>query len=174
MRDIDEFKAALAIDRYSLDTCITEQVILFSEVSEETVDALARRDTAKKHMEEMYADVSLRIRQEAVDEGKKMTEGLVKENVLVSVDYIEAQDAYFEIKNQADHWSALKEAFMQRSYMIREMGALYVAGYFAEITVKGPDTEEAVLKQARERAKEARRPIPERKRNRLKPRKSKK
>lgn len=174
MRDIDEFKAALAIDRYSLDTCIADQVILFSEVSEQTVAALAVRDTSKKQMEEMYADVSLRIRQEAADEGRKMTEGLVKENVLVSVDYAEAQDAYFEKKNLADHWTALKETFMQRSYMIREMGALYVAGYFAEITVKGPDTEEAVLKQAREKAASSRKAKPERTRNRLKTRKSSK
>ena len=174
MKDLDEYKSSLAIDRYSLDTCIQNQVILFSEVSEETVAAMARRDTAKKFAEEVLANISLTVRQNAVDEGRKMTEGLVKETVAVDEEVIDAQTAYLEAKGESDHWTALKEAYMQRSYMIREMGALYVAGYFAEITVKGPDTEEAVHKQAREKASKARRSKPERKRSRLQTRKSSK
>ena len=174
MKDIDEYKAALAIDRFSLDTCIQEQVILFSEVSEEAVTAIARRDTAKKAVDETLAETSLLVRQDALDEGRKMTEGLVKETVAMQENVMNAQSAYLEAKTESDHWAALKEAYMQRSYMIREMGALYVAGYFAEITVKGPDSEEAILKQAKEKAQDSRRSKPDRKRNRLKTRKTSK
>ena len=157
--DLDKYKANLAIDKNSLDTCIQEQVILYSEVSEHYINALAIRDTKKKEMEEQYAFTCLQIRQDAANEGRKITEAGIKEHALTDDEYLASVGAHLVAKTNTDYWASLKEAYSQRSHMIKELAGLYVAGYFSDLTIKSEHPEEVSNSERRAKLTQHRRPL---------------
>jgi hypothetical protein len=68
-----------------------------------------------------------------------------------------AYDTYILAKTRADTLQALKDAFQQRSYMLRELASLYVSSYYDESSVKGTGkTDKMIYDRQRERMAEAR------------------
>lgn len=153
----EQFVESLAFDKHNLDAAILHHSELYFAVSEAYAQAASLRDEAKKLMEESYARNSLRIREQASEEGKKLTEDLVKQLTLLDDDYKEDTTKYLKAKLDADLWGALKESYSSRGYMIKEIAELWKASYFATEAVKGPAVEELEYEANRATAAKKRR-----------------
>lgn len=136
----EQLKEQLAFSEHALDEAVLHHSQLYFTVCEEYTIACSIRDDAKKNMEESYAQNSLRIRDQALEENKKLTEDLVKQLTSLDRDYKEACKKYLSAKLEADLWGSLKEAYNTRGYMIREMAELWRASYFATSSINQPNT----------------------------------
>lgn len=126
----DQLTEALKFNKHDLDTAIIQHSELFHRASETVAYWQSVRDEAKKKMEESYAKNSLSIRDETNKDGRKITEDAVKQLTLLDEDYQAVINFYLKAKYEADRWSALKDAFSSRGYMIKEIAELWKASYF--------------------------------------------
>jgi len=156
--DVDEYHANLAIDKDDLERCLMEQSESFYHVARESVYAVARRDAAKYDMESLEALLGQQIRLEAAEDKVKLTEGAVAERLAILPDIQKVNKQYLEEKAHAEAWVALKEAFQQRSFMLRELVALRLRQHYDIAMEHGSGQTRAALGDAAvERVREARR-----------------
>lgn len=134
---IQEAKDGLRIDKDDLDSAIVKQSVLFYNVSQELVSAKELRDQAKDEMERVESGVSSDFRTELSDKKEKVTEARLRELVLNDSEFQDARTVYLMMRNKVDSWESLKEAYSQRSFMIRELAHLWSANYYGDITVSG-------------------------------------
>lgn len=125
----------LQIDQYNLDQELLEQASKFYEVSEQFTRTSSLRDEAYEQIKELDAELNTSIRQEYIDSGTKFTEAQISSQVISHQDHKEAYRAYLNYKAKADELQSLKDAYIQRSYMLRDLVQLYIAGYFADKSV---------------------------------------
>jgi len=119
----------LAINENRLDQALIEQPELYRKVAEAHVSALADRDAAKLYLDEKEAAVSLEIRDSLKDEGGRPTEGRIAQLMQNDPAIQKAQRKLLDRRRTADLWLALKEAYHQRSFMLRELVAIRLAEY---------------------------------------------
>lgn len=127
MAMLEHWKQFLQIDKNDLDLCLVEQPEVYYHVSEELVKANAHRDAAKLELEELQAQKDKEIRENALKLEEKLTETAIQNKLRTLPVIKEAQADFLEKRQTADQWSALKEAFSQRSFMLRELVALVIA-----------------------------------------------
>lgn len=158
---INEFKESLIIDKYNLEEAVQTQATLYFAVSDALAQEISKRDAYKKAMEEVYAMASLEFRQESAKQGVKMTEDQIKQSALLDKAYQTLQNDYLSQRLLCDRLSALKEAFSNRGYMIRDLVSLWIAGYFSDNAVKADEkiVESVRYDIARQAISEKRRPI---------------
>lgn len=137
MRKLEDFEGCLEIDETNLDQELMRQPATMQEISLCYAEAVSIRDAGKQELERTYAEVSLQVREDFADSGRKVTEDLVLQTTLASDEYVAAQKDYLDAKLECDQWSGLKEAFIQRSFMLRDLVQLYIAGYFTDSAIKG-------------------------------------
>lgn len=128
-------ESKLIIDRNDLDTALLEQCQLFYDVSTALVEATAERDATKEELERTYAKVSHEIRSAHSGE-KKPTEGLIDSQIRLDEQYQMVSNQYLVTVENAAMLMALKQAYEQRSYMLKEMVQLYMVGYFGDVVPK--------------------------------------
>lgn len=155
---IDDLKKYLEIDKSSLDSEIERQPMLFYQVCEMYTEAALLRDQAKEELASVDAELDSHHRSRLTKGAEgRVTEGQIKTWVQTDLKHEKAFDAYISAKAKADTLEALKDAFKQRSYMLRELASLYVASYFESSSVQGTDsTDTATYKLRRKRIAEAR------------------
>ena len=143
--NLAEFRKYLLIDKLALDTEIVRQPSLFFEVSEAFAEAVALRDAAKEELANVDADLDSKARK-----GKeKITEGQVKSFINASEDHTDCVATWLDAKKEADRLGALKEAFHQRSYMLRDLVSLHNANYFEETSVRSNASQDSLVYNAR-------------------------
>lgn len=133
---ISDLEEGLLIDEHALDEALQMQPDLFYQVTRTLASLISRRDAAKQNKEDTEARVDAKIRHDAAVSEEKMTEKQVESEKRLSKDVRAAMDQLASLNEQVGRWSALKEAFMQRSYVLKSMCDLYVAGYF-EANISG-------------------------------------
>ena len=149
--NIEEFRSYLEIDKTALDDVVTQQPMLFYKVSEAFVRAASERDALKERLAIVDAELDSEIREKLEAEEIKITETNVKSKVQTHKRHETAFKSYIKAKEQADVLQALKEAFHQRSFMIRDLCSLYVANFFEEGSVKGNNQTDNVQYRERRR-----------------------
>jgi hypothetical protein len=92
MADIEDFKNYLAIDQNNLDEELIQHATIYFKVAEEAVIAASNRDSKKEDLAETDAWVDGTIRK--LGEKQKLTEGAIKNQVILNGDHQEAQVAY--------------------------------------------------------------------------------
>ena len=153
--DLIAFHEYLKINKHNLDEEIVRQAELFGEIGDAYVDAAAQRDAAKEALACVDAELDGDIRSNAGD--IKITETMVKNEVILHPKHIKAFDAWLDAKLIADKFGVVKEAFAQRQYMLRELAGLYQSNYYQDKAIKGDARTDAVVyKRHRERIGEAR------------------
>lgn len=151
--DFEEFKSYLRIDKSRLDDELVHQSELYYRVSEAHADAVGERDTAKELMAAIDAELDAEIRAG----GDKLTEAQVKSKVQAHERHIEKAADWLEAKSRAEKLAALKEAFSQRGYLLRDLCQLYINNYYSDQAVRrDADTDRVVYRQRRERIQIAR------------------
>lgn len=153
--NIDEFRRYLLIDKNDLDTEVSRHASLFYEIGEAYTQAIAERDALKEMLATIDAQLDAMVREEL--EGEKVTESMVKSRVQLHPNHATAFQAHLDAKLLADKLAALKESFHSRTYMLKELSALYLSGYFDRTSVQGTSvTDSAAYKRTRQRLAEAR------------------
>lgn len=155
-----ELQQQLAIDKSVLDDEVIRQPVLFYTVSEHLTDAIAERDAAKEDLNATDAELDAKWRRAAAKAGEKATETMIVRKVQTDPKHEKAFDAWLDAKTKADKLLALKEAFQQRSYMLRDLVSLYSANYYEAASVKPTKTQDtahyAANRQRISNAREAR------------------
>jgi hypothetical protein len=153
-----EARSLLIIDKNNLDEACTHQANLFYEVSYRYAHAKSIKDRAKEELTLVFSRKYLEERRDAERVGKKTTEEKLKSLVKMSKEYKQAFDGSIEATKDYDEWGALKDAFLQRASMIRDLCNLYLNNYYADITVKGSESssDDVKYKQKKERVTKAR------------------
>lgn len=133
-RALSELKETLRIDRDNLDECWVENPVVFHRVAEASALAISRRDEAKLNWDQEIARADARVRHDlAVSEGK-FTEGEVRQQVALDKEVVGTANEFYAWKGIADRWSALLDAYSQRSRALKSLSELYVAGYWGSVS----------------------------------------
>ena len=153
IKDFSDLRAHLKIDKYALDDEIVEHPTLLAEISELCALAIAERDMLKEKWAAVDAGIDLEVRAQSTGK-KKLTEGHIKSIIQMHPDHIKSGVEYLQKRAEADQLQALKEAFHQRGYMLRDLAQLFVSNYYSTSSVRAtPNTEETVYRVRRSREK---------------------
>ncbi len=162
---LEQLKGLLVIDKHTLDDEIVKQPNLFFQVAEACADAVAERDACKEELETIDAELDGVVRRQfekqqpptTKSRGTWPTEAMVKHAIQSHKRHGSAFDTYILAKTRADKLLALKDAFNQRNYMLRELAGLFAASYWENTAVKGDArTDKVVYERNRQRLAEAR------------------
>jgi hypothetical protein len=128
---VADLEEALAIDEHALDEALIRQPDAFYRVSKMLAIMASRRDAAKQALqeEEAYADERARS---SIPDGEKVTETSIKSLVRLDKQVLTANDKLLKLSRETALLQALKEAFQQRSYVMKDLVSLYVANYFGD------------------------------------------
>lgn len=140
---LSDLQQQLAIDKSVLDDEVIRQPVLFYNISEQLTDAIAERDAAKEELNSTDAELDGTWRRKLNKADSKVTEKMVSNCVQTSVEHEKAFNAWLTAKTRADKLLALKEAFQQRSYMLRDLVSLYSANYYEDASIKPSRAQEA-------------------------------
>lgn len=152
---IEDLRQYLKIDKHALDDELVKHPSLFFKVAEAMTEAVAERDLLKEELAYTDAELDKQVR---IILGDKATEAKVKGQVAIHKDHVYATSRYLEAKKQADMLAALKEAFHNRGYMLRDLAQLYVNNYYSTDSVRTtPTTSDAVYEGTRAKMAERRR-----------------
>lgn len=132
----------MKIDKLALDDEVIRQPELLYHVSEAHVEALASRDYLKEELNRTDAELSNHYRKELAKNGRA-TDKAVEAKVLSDADRQSAYDEYSEARLKADRLGALKDAFQQRGYMLRDLCSLYTSNYWQEASTKPTQAQDA-------------------------------
>lgn len=151
---IDEFKKYLEINKHNLDQEIMQHPSLLFKIADAYLEAVAERDSCKEALASTDAELDAQIREEL--EGEKSTETMVKNRVQLHGHHISAYESYFDAKRRADVLGALKEAFVTRGHMLRDLVQLHTTQYWENTSVTGADPEHRRVRQRLAEARERR------------------
>lgn len=150
-----DLSAELSIDRDNLDGELLRQPDLYHEAGQLHVMAVSIRDGLKEEAERVRSRVELRIRHRAKE---KLTEAQIKAKVALDKDYQAAWDKYLQARANAAAAEATKDTFAQRAFVLKDLCALFIGGYFTTTSVRGTEAQGARDKSG----EEARRALAER------------
>ena len=153
---IEDLKNYLVIDKGSLDDEVSKQAMLFFQVSEAYVDAAAEQDACKEELTSIDAELDGECRTILANNEDKVTEAMVKNAIQVHTRHKDAFDTYITAKTKADMLQALKEAFAQRGYMLRDLAQLIMTSYYDQTSIGPAALDRAKYQRNRERLAEAR------------------
>lgn len=143
----EEARGLLIIDKNRLDVVCETHASTYGDIAVSLANAINDRDALKDELETLYAEIDSSIRAEHSGE-KGWTEARIENVVAMDADYIEVKIKYNSLNAEVNEWAALKEAFSQRGYMIRELCEIYKTGYFN--TIPETTTQETAYERGRE------------------------
>jgi hypothetical protein len=153
-----ELERFLRIDEDDLDSCLVSQPGYFYQVAEALAASNARRDTVKLRVEEVTAELDQSIRAEAANSDTKITEAGIQNQLRTLPRIKDLRQEYVEACAESERWAALKEAYHQRSYMLKELVALQLSQFYNLSVERGAVSARGQLGEvARARGEEQRR-----------------
>lgn len=148
-------KDRLKIDTSRLDRELIEQAHLFHEAAEQHALAVSIRDAQHTKIKRMQSTLYVQIEQEL--SGSKATQLTITNKIESSEEIAAMREELLMLTLEADTWAALKEALNQRSYMLRDLCQLQLAGLGASATVyASPSAQQASVQGNREAMHRAR------------------
>lgn len=129
---LHELEEGLRINKTALDDELQMQPELFYAVSKRAALAVSIRDGAKQTLQETESRINLAVRLAAEKDGEKLTEREVEARVRLHSKVQAAQDALLAANHEVAMLSALKDAFQQRSYVLKDLANLWVANYYGD------------------------------------------
>lgn len=126
-KNMDRLREQLLIERDALSDCLIEQPQLYFDVATGHAESVARRDALKLDVEEVQAEVDKRIRADAVVKDVKLTEAAIQQQLKLDAKVADLAHRSLAAREETDRWAALREAYQQRSFMLRELVALHVS-----------------------------------------------
>jgi|SRR5215467_11044296 len=137
---LDDLRAGLQIDAGSpegLDSELIAQAQGYGHVGTLYALAVAARDKKKHDLDILEAQLDRDIREQLSADGERVTEDKVKAAIKLEQSHQHLFREYLDARFLAESWEALKDAYKQRSYMLREIVNLRVTDYFGEAVGAG-------------------------------------
>jgi hypothetical protein len=146
MRKVHVFEESLSIDPMALDECLIEQPALFYHVADGYAKAVAERDMIKLALANVCAELDQQLREEAEKHEEKITEKLIEQRLRLLPEVRELNGKLLAAQAEMDRWLAMKEAFQQRSYVLRELVALKLGELHALSIERGAGSSRVALR----------------------------
>lgn len=127
-----KLEEGLRIDKASLDKALLEQPELYYHVSKQLADLVSQRDAAKQYISEVEARVDATVRKSLAEAETKATVDQISAAKQRHPDVRDAVDAHLDLSHAVGQFGALKEAFTQRSYVLKDMVSLYISNYYSD------------------------------------------
>jgi len=135
---LEDLEHALKVDKHALDEMLERQSDLYYMVAKECALLESRHDAAYHKQKEVEAAVDQKIRSNLpLDE--KVTERDIEARRRTHPDVVESVSLLSDMKRDVAIWHALKEAWQQRSYVLKELVTLYVSAYYGDSTGRSTD-----------------------------------
>jgi hypothetical protein len=135
-RDLDDVQAfcrdmgeRIKIDKTKLDDMVEWQVQAVRRIGDVAAIISSQRDEAKDDIKVVEADVDSLVR---ANMQEKLSETAIKMAILKDRKYQTAVRKHAMLVRDAARLTNLRDAYKDRSYMVREMVTLFTAGYFAD------------------------------------------
>lgn len=119
--ELATYRRMLLIDKYKMDEMVAQQPGIMADVAENLVYAESRRDMAKENLKTVDAKTRLAL-VDSVE--KKETDKVLDARVQVSPEHAAAFKALLIAEKEVGEWQALRDAWKDRSYMLREMALM--------------------------------------------------
>jgi hypothetical protein len=131
--DLSDLEPGLAIDKHDLEQACLQQPDLFYRAAKQLAECVSLRDAAAQAVKEEEASADERIRADAARAGDKITEKEIEAMKLRDDDISLLRLDYLEHAKHVGQWGALKEAFQQRSYVLKDLVNMHLAGHYGSI-----------------------------------------
>lgn len=125
--DRAEIREKLRIDDEDLDRCLIEQAEYFFQAAEMAVAAGAEHEAARLELKEAIAQLDADIRRKAALDDEKLSETALSNRIVVLPKIKELNRKVLSTKKLADELGVLKEAYIQRSYTLKDLNASQIA-----------------------------------------------
>jgi hypothetical protein len=132
----EELEQALQIDLNNLDEARVNHVQLFYAVSKGYRSALDARDRVKKDQKEIYGEKYFEAKNLVETEHGKSTEALIKAQLDILSPCKDINSALLQTEVDLNAWTALRDAYEQRSFALSSLIELYLAGYFGTVSAE--------------------------------------
>lgn len=129
---IQDLEFGLNIDQDLLEEECATHSESFYHAAKEYALTVSRRDFAKQALAELTAEIDAQLRYEADRADEKTTEPAIAASKLRNLAIRTAQKELLELSRDVGEWGALKEAFEQRSYALRDMVQLWLGNYYGD------------------------------------------
>ena len=138
----------LPISKAAIDQCVIEQAEILYHVATSTSRSMRRMEQAKDDLRAADHKAGMVVRDQLADQSKiKVTEAVVVGEVNNHPLHTEAEATLRIAQKEYDDWAALKEAVIQRGYMIRELCGLLTSVYSSDRPTVDPNR--AAMAEAR-------------------------
>lgn len=132
----EELEQALQIDLNNLDEARVNHVQLFYAVSKGYRTALNVRDSVKKIRQEVYGEQYFEAKALVEADHGKSTEALIKAQLDILLPCKDINDTLLKAEVSLNSWTALRDAYEQRSFALSSLIELYLAGYFGTVSAE--------------------------------------
>lgn len=128
-----ELETELRIDRNDLESALEMQPDSFFRVAVQATLTSSRRDAAKQRLAELEADKDATLRHDARVADDKVTEKEIESEKRRDPGIKEMQRELLRLNAKLGLISALKDAFIQRSYVLKDLCLLQINGLYSEL-----------------------------------------
>jgi hypothetical protein len=135
--ELIELEKGLRIDEDALDEALLAQPDLFYRVSKALALLSSRRDAAKQEIGEAEAVADLQIRTAARRDQTKITNEQVASEKRLNKRVKRAIDQMLHLNSAVAQFGALKEAYQQRSWALKELCNLNAENYYSDRSYGG-------------------------------------
>lgn len=125
-----ELEAGLSINKDNLDEEARQHTNLFYHVAKQLVLEISKRDQLYQRCKEVEAETDVNLRDEAAQREERITDKTVEALVRTADAVVHARTQLAEANLLVGQLQALKEAYMSRQYMLRDLTSLYLGNYF--------------------------------------------
>lgn len=131
---LNELKDGLKIDVNNLDIELVDQPNRFFHAGQQYSLAVSRRDRKDTELDILKAVLDKEIREDADANGDKITEAQIKAAIQRDKEHRQLTKQYLDAKQEAEEWQSLRDSYQQRSYVLKDLVALHISGYFGDVT----------------------------------------
>ena len=111
----------LEINDADLDNELSEQAAKYLFVAEKAVNAEMAYEAFKSQMGQLVAQLDSKIREDAAEEGRKITEAAISKEIERHPDYAKAQQALVAKRGAKELMRALRESWYMRKDLLIQM-----------------------------------------------------
>ncbi len=133
---LKHYESKLRIDKENLDEDIAEFPSLYFTISDYYLDAVKHRKRLEQRLDRRFAEIASAIRRNAADTSVKITEAGIKNEVMIHPKYLKLKAKLHDAVYIQDRWSALKDAFLQKSFSLKGLVSLAVSEHYQSDRLK--------------------------------------
>lgn len=127
--DINRYTDKIAVNAADLDTEVSELSQFVFEVNNLAAFTFADKKAADLETKRTYARLYRLVREQSSAQTKRVTEAAIDAEIVTNSDYINSQQTEIRLTRIHDTVVALREAFKQKGYLLKELVQMVLQGF---------------------------------------------